>query len=356
MAVVKADGYGHGASQCAAAALTAGARWLGVARIDEALRVRAAGIEAPLLVLGPPNLAQIDEASASNITLTLGADSALTAALAHAPAADQSLRVHLKVDTGMRRYGFPPEAVLTAARRLQAASGVVLEGVYTHFARADEPNAATTAEQVARFERVVDELMQSGIHPRWVHAANSAGVLTGQLGASSNLARSGIATYGLSPSAAAPVDHTFTTVAEVRAPLGRVFTLEPGEGVSYGHTYHARGAEHLGTLPIGYADGLPRGTSNIGWVGWRDARCPIRGRICMDQTIVSVPLGAREGDDITVIGDGRGAMTVDTVAALTGTLNYEIVARLGSRLPRLYLRNGEPAAWSNPLTGEGGEL
>jgi alanine racemase len=351
MAVVKADAYGHGTAHCAAAARAAGASWLGVARIDEALRLRAAGDAGPLLVLGPPNPMQIVDAFQRDVTITLGAREALAAA---AQAANRhSGAAHIKVDTGMRRYGFMPEEVADIAKRLQSIPNLRVDGIFTHFARADERDPTPTEVQLARFDAALAALDELGLRPPLTHAANSAAVLTGRLG-NSNLARAGIATFGLSPSADVTVDGRFRPALSIKAPVARVFELAAGEGVSYGWTYRAPARKLAGVLPLGYADGLPRALANVGWVGLAGARRAILGRVCMDQMVVEVSDTTRVGDLVSVLGDD--AMSADEMAGLAGTLNYEVVARLAARLPRVYLRGDQPVGWSVPADCASGGL
>jgi alanine racemase len=351
MAVVKADGYGHGAAHCAAAARLAGAAWLGVARIDEALRLRAAGDAGPLLVLGPPNPRQVAEAFQHGVTITLGAREALDTAIA--AARTQPGSVHLKVDTGMRRYGFMPDDVVDIVKQLSSVRALKIDGIFTHFAMADDLDPAPTELQLARFDATLAALDEHALRPSLVHVANSAAILTGRLG-NTNLARSGIATFGLSPSADVAVDSRFRPVLSLKAPIARVFELAAGDGVSYGWTYRAAARHLAGVTPIGYADGLPRALSNVGWVGVAGERRAILGRVCMDQVVIEVSNTARVGDLVDVLG-GSG-MSADEVGQLAGTLNYEVVARLAARVPRVYVRGGAPVAWTVPAECATGDI
>ena len=344
MAVIKANAYGHGATQCAAAARAAGAEWIGVARTDEALRLRAAGDDGPLLVLGPPNVEHLADAAAQRVTIAIGSRTALDAV--RTIACNQTLSIHLKIDTGMRRYGFLPDEVVEIAKQLALTPNVSVDGIFTHFAMADELDPQPTQLQLARFESALRALNSMGLHPACVHAANSAGILTGRLGPTT-MARSGIATFGLSPSSDVGVDERFKPVLSIRTQLSRVFEIRPGEGVSYGWSFRANRAERAGDVPFGYADGLPRALSNAGgWVSIAGERCAILGRVCMDQMVVRVPEGAHEGDSVSVLG--AGGMTADDIGRLTDTLNYDVLVRLAARVPRVYLRGNRPVAWSTP--------
>jgi alanine racemase len=353
MAVVKADAYGHGALFCAKHAVNIGVDWLGVARISEGIRLREGGVRAPILVLGPPNINELELARSHDLTISIGSESVLEAAT-KAVALDRTpLKAHLKIDTGMMRYGFLPTQAVAAIKRTLATPGVVVDGVFTHFACADAADQATTEAQLELFLDTV-RLLRTDWEPNWVHAANSAGTLSGRV-VGTNLVRCGIATYGLSPSAEVPVDQRFSPILSLRTVIGRALRIEPGAGVSYGHTYRVAEAERVATVPIGYADGLPRQISNRGWLAWRGRCCPIRGHVCMDQTIVEVPEDAHEGDEIAVVGSDRAAMTVDDVARLSGTINYEAVTRIMARVPRIYVEHGQPVAWEHPSLGRQGE-
>jgi alanine racemase len=342
MAVLKADAYGHGAVQCARVALESGATQLAVARVWEGIRLRRAGIEAPILVLGGPNLGAIDLATDAGLTLTVGTEAAVTAVIDRAAQSRTHVKVHLKLDTGLHRYGALPGLAGKLARLLDARQYIDLEGVYAHFSSADELEQAETLGQISVAENVIKELEDSGIRFRYIHLPNSAATISGMTGRS-NLVRDGIATYGLAPSPNIPLPDGIRPVLSVQGKPTRVFMLPGGEGISYGLTYRASEDELDATIPIGYADGLPRSLSNAGWFIVDGHKCPIHGRVCMDQTVVGVPVGVTQDSIVTVIGDGSdGAMTIDDVARVDGTINYEIATRMSARMPRVYFRDGEP--------------
>ena len=210
--------------------------------------------------------------------------------------------------------------------------------------------------QIEQFERSIDDIARLGIDIRFRHMANSPATIRGQIG-SSNLVRSGIATYGLSPSSGVPVDDRFEPIMTLRSVVERRFIVQPGESVSYNQTFTATAPTEAADIPIGYADGLPRNVSNAGWLSIAGERCPILGRVCMDQLVVAVPEGVSEGDSVVVIGSGRdGEMTFDDAGRLAGTNNYEVATRLMPRVPRIYRRAGEPVAWEHLLLGERGRL
>ncbi|CAN5354417.1 alanine racemase [soil metagenome] len=352
MAVLKANAYGHGAVACGRAATRSGANYLAVARISEGVQLRLAGIDAPILVFGGPNLAQLDRAVSQSLTISVGTVAALEAVQDAAQRSSERPIVHLKVDSGLHRYGALPDLAFDIARKLADDERIVFEGIYGHFSSADESDLSVTREQMTRTERLVKQLGDADIVPRYVHLANSAGTITGQQGRS-NLVRSGIATYGLKPSPDVPLPYGMMPVLSIHSRLTRSFVLPRGEGVSYGLTYRPQGDELIGTVPIGYADGLPRSLSNLGWFIVNSERSPIRGRVCMDQAVVGLSKQATVGDEVSVIGDGsEGTMTFDDVARLDGTINYEIATRLTARVPRVYYRSGEPVGWEDPILGE----
>ena len=352
MAVIKADAYGHGAVECGRAAIAAGARMLGVARIQEALFLRRAGIEGQIVLIGPPSVPEINSALEQDITLCIGSQLALDGVVA-VVVRGRSARVHVKIDTGMNRYGFAPDEICDVVAKLGYA-GVTVEGVFTHYSSADELDPSPTDQQSERFWSAINELTVNGLRPPFVHASNSAAILTGR-SAGTNLVRSGIATYGLSPSDEVGVDERFRPVLSLHSVVARRGVLREGEGVSYGRTYVASADEPVAAVPVGYADGLPRRLRNQGWFVVDGERAPIRGSVCMDQTVVSVPDHVTEGDDVLVLGDGSvGEMTFDAIAAMIGTVNYEVATRLMARVPRVYVRGGRPVAWELVLTGERG--
>ncbi|MDQ3549152.1 MAG: alanine racemase, partial [Chloroflexota bacterium] len=319
--------------------------------IQEARYLRRAELNCQIVVIGPPTINEIRHAIEQDITLSIGSVQALDGVLANV-GEGRVATVHLEVDTGMNRYGFAPEDVVGVIDMISGHTSVTVEGVYTHFSSADETDPAPTTAQIDRFRTVVDELTARGLRPPFVHTGNSAAVLTERVDGT-NLVRCGIATYGLSPSDEVTVDERFQPVMSVRSVVARRGVLRSGEGVSYGLTYRAEEDEHVAAVPVGYADGLPRRLRNQGWFVVNGERAPIRGSVCMDQTVISVPGSAREGDEVIILGDGSsGEMTFDSIAELIGTVNYEVATRVMARVPRLYLRGGAPVAWERVLTGE----
>ncbi|TVR76476.1 MAG: alanine racemase [Sphaerobacteraceae bacterium] len=352
MAVVKANAYGHGAVMCARTAIDAGADWLGVARIEEALQLRNHGITAPILVLGPFNPTLIHKAAENDITVTIGAPDALDRILpALEDMPDNSLNVHLKIDTGMRRFGVMPEEAAEVARELSETPAIRYSGIFTHFATADSEDESFLIEQQKRFVETIYELIPEGLAPQLVHFSNSAaslrGTLPDELQHFTVMYRPGLALYGMSPSGDVPIPKEFHRVVTVKTRLGRVFKLQRNEGVSYGLSHVASAPTMCGTLPIGYGDGLNRLLSNRGWMSMQGRRCPIIGRVCMDQTVIDINTisNPQSGDEVIVLGDGRAnTMTPEDAAAKIDTINYEVTTAILPRVPRIFMSYEEVVA------------
>ena len=337
MAVVKANAYGHGAVPVARAALHAGATWCGVARIEEALELRRGGLDCPILLLGYTPPQRLDEAIIEGISLTVWNAEQVEQASQAATRSGRTAHLHLKVDTGMSRLGVQVAGAPALAKQLATTPGIVLEGVFTHFAKADESDPSTTDNQEARFQSVLHSLQANGVQPTIVHAANSAASLT-RSSACFDMLRAGIAIYGLHPSSECPLPDSFRPALSWKSVLSMVKVLPPGRGLSYGHEYFTRGNEHIGTIPVGYADGFRRTQGNQVLVGGQLA--PIVGRVCMDQVLVQLDnvLQAQEGDPVVLIGEqGGGRISAEQVAKRWATINYEVVCGIGPRVPRIYI-------------------
>ncbi len=337
MAVVKANAYGHGMIPVAKAALQAGARWCGVARIEEALDLRNAIPDCPILILGYTPPAQMKTAVEQGISLTIWDESQLEQAAVAARGSGRAARVHLKVDTGMSRLGVQPEKACLLAHKIARTTGVVFEGLFTHFARADEADRATTELQEARFRGVLEELEKASLRPQLVHTANSAASLR-RPSAHFDLLRIGIAMYGLHPSAECHLPKSFKPALTWKAVLSQVKSVPAGTGVSYGHVYTTRQRELIGTIPVGYADGFRRIAENQVLVQGR--RVPVIGRVCMDQIMVRLDdlPGAHAGEEVVLIGQQHGEqITAEEVALRWGTINYEVTSGISARVPRIYL-------------------
>jgi alanine racemase len=341
LAVVKADGYGHGLLPSARAALAGGASWLGTAVIDEALQLRAAGIDAPALawLWSPGEQDTVARAVAAGIDLSVSSGWQLDAVRAAAGAAGRTARVHLKIDTGLTRNGcyrsdWPD--LLTATAKAQAAEEVEVVGIWSHFAYADEPGHPTIAKQLAAFTDAVGVAAQAGVRPHLLHLANSAATLT-LPAAHFDLVRPGVAVYGLSP-VPGRGDFGLTPAMTLRASIALAKRVQPGEGVSYGHIYTTERETTVALVPLGYADGIPRAAGNHGPVRINGRRFTVSGRVCMDQFVVDVgDLPVQAGDVAVLFGPGTdGEPLAQDWADAAGTIHYEIVTRIGPRVARVY--------------------
>jgi alanine racemase len=336
MAVVKANGYGHGLVPVARAALQGGANWLGVARIEEALHLRRAKLECPVLVLGYTPPQRVEMAITNQISLTVWDFDQIEFVMACARNAGQQARLHLKVDTGMSRLGIQPDEAIPLAGRISRAHEIILEGVFTHFARADEIGPESNEIQEQRFLEIVEGLTGNGICPEWVHACNSAATLT-RPNSRFTLVRPGLAIYGLEPSDQVRLPDDIKPALCWKTVLSQVKRLPAGQGVSYGHTYTTRQAERIGTVPVGYADGYRRIAGNQVLVAGR--RVPVVGRVCMDQVLIQldgVP-EAKAGDEVVLIGSQEEeCISAEEVAERWHTINYEVVCGIAARVSRIY--------------------
>jgi alanine racemase len=344
MAVVKADGYGHGLVPSARAALAGGASWLGAAQIPEALALRAAGLKARILTWLYAPGAPLAEVVAADVDVSVSAPWALDEVVAGARQVGRSARVHLKVDTGLGRSGAMPAdfpALLDAALRAEASGEVRVVGIWSHFAWADAPQHPTVRAQAEVFAAMVGLAESRGARLEVRHLANSAATLTNPA-VHYDLVRPGIAVYGLSPmpDLADPADLGLVPAMTLEAELALVKRVPAGHGVSYGHLFTTAAETTLGLVPLGYADGIPRHASERGPVLVGDRRLTVAGRICMDQFVLDLGPEAREsaGDRVVLFGPGTaGEPTAEDWARASGTIGYEIVTRIGARVPRFYL-------------------
>jgi alanine racemase len=347
MAMVKANAYGHGAIPVAQAALRGGAKWLGVYAIGEGVELRRAGITAPILVVGPtvPELARAGVAH--DLTLTVFTHDAAQAVSNAAREFNRRARVHIKIDTGMSRLGVYPEQAVDFARAVRELPNVEIEGVFTHFAMADTPDAfgvkgwghAYTQQQLQKFRGVLADLEHAGITPRYRHCANSP-ALVHLAAARFNLARAGILLYGLEPSPEAPRPPNFIPALSFKTQVALVKHVPAGAYVSYGCTFRAERPTKIAVIMVGYADGFRRAPNNYGEVLIRGKRAPIAGRVCMDQTMIDVTDldDVAIGDEVVLIGrQGEAEISAEEVAAKLGTNNYETVATINPRVERRYI-------------------
>lgn len=336
MAVVKADGYGHGALTVAQAALRAGAGHLGVATVDEALALRASGIRAPLQVLAEPPVEAAEALIRDGITVTLTSREMAVALSRAASLADMPATCHLKVDTGMNRIGVKAEDAGEFAAWLKGLPGLVLEGVFTHFATADVPGDWDFERQTDRFHAALDDIRAAGLRPAIVHAANSAATIL-HPETHHDMVRCGIAIYGLdaSPATAGRVD--LRPAMSVKTRVSFVKRVGLGDGVSYGLTWHASGPTTIATLPAGYADGIHRVLSNNMDVLINGVRCRQVGRVCMDQMMVEIPSGVdvRVGNEAVIVGhQGAERIGMTELADRAGTIDYEMACGFSLRMER----------------------
>ena len=337
MPVIKANAYGHGASQAAAASLRGGATWCAVARTEEAIELRQAGITCPILLLGFTPQGRIQEMILAEVSITVWDEAQIHFASDAAEGVGKPAHLHLKVDTGMSRLGSSPEQAAHLAKLIKASPMLVYEGLFTHFARADELDPEPTDQQVRCLLPMLEALERDGLRPPLVHAANSATTLT-RKNLHFDMVRAGIAIYGLHPSPDCPNPSSFRPAMIWKTQLSQVKVLPPGRGLSYGHIYSTSAEERIGTIPIGYADGFRRTDGNWALVGGK--RVPVVGRVCMDQCLVQldqVPDAAPE-DEVVLIGtQGDATITAEDVAERWGTINYEVTCGVGRRVPRLYV-------------------
>ncbi|HEY8454319.1 MAG TPA: alanine racemase [Actinopolymorphaceae bacterium] len=347
MAVVKADGYGHGLVASARAAVAGGATWLGVANVEEALALRAAGLTSPRILswLAAPG-ERWSDALAAGVDVAAYSTAQLAEIAEAAASRGTTARVHLKVDTGLSRGGAAARdwpALVDAALSAQADGTVTITGIWSHFACADEPGHPSIQRQLAAFADALAFAERAGARPEVRHLANSAGLLAVPE-SRYDLVRPGIAVYGLSPvRGLSDADAGLVPAMTLRARLALVKRVPAGAGVSYGHRYVTARETTLGLVPLGYADGVPRAASNVGPVLVGGRRRRIAGTVCMDQFVLDLgdDPGAA-GDEVVLFGPGTsGEPTAHDWAEATGTISYEIVTRIGSRVPRRY--EGEEA-------------
>jgi alanine racemase len=341
IAVVKANAYGMGAVPVAWALRGEGADFFAVATPDEAVELKEAGIDAPVLVLGSSPY------DAAETYVKLGIRAAITdvrMAEALSKAAQRQGRpahIHLKADSGMGRIGFLPDAVLSVAEQIHKLPGIDFEGIFTHFATSDEKDLAHTHEQFRAFSSSVASVRKAGIAVRMAHCCNSGAILAELREMFMDAVRPGQILNGMIPSSECGNAIAIMPCLEFKTAVGAVRELPSGMGVSYGLTYTTRETERVAVLPVGYADGFSRGLSNRGEVLIRGERCPVRGRVCMDQCIVGVShlKEVEAGDEVVLIGSqGSETITVEEVAAHLSSIVATIPVTITARVPRVYIK------------------
>lgn len=354
MAVIKTDGYGHGAvpiaKMCEELAYIKG---YAVATAQEAYQLRNYGIHKMILILGYTFESEYEQMIREDIrpsVFTLEMAEAFSKA---AVKIGKTANIHIKMDTGMRRIGFEPtDETIAIIQKIAALPGIHIEGIFTHMAKADETDKTSAREQIRKFMDFTNRLSQAGITPDIRHCSNSAGILE-LPEANFDMVRAGISLYGLYPSNEVnPESARLEPAMELKSCVVYVKDVEKGEGVSYGWTYKAKKKIRVATIPAGYGDGYPRSLSNKGWVLIHGQKAPIIGRVCMDQFMVDVSAieGVKTGDEVTLIGrDGKNCIHVEELGAFADRFNYEFVCDIGKRVPRIYYRNGKVIGYSDLL-------
>lgn len=358
--VVKADAYGHGAVRMAREYEALGADWFAVSNLEEALQLRLSGITKPVLVLGFTPAEEARSLAEHGISQCVYSSEYARALSQYAEKAGVSVKIHVKVDTGMSRLGFcfqdidRNEAAVEEIAKICALPGLYPEGIFTHFAVSDcgVDGDAFTMRQFGCFKEMIESLLRRGIAFDVRHCANSAAVFDYPL-SHLDMVRAGIVIYGLSPSGELRNSPDLKPVLSLRSVVSHVKTLQPGATVSYGRDFTVQKAMKVATVPAGYADGYPRSLSPGGaQVLIHGQRCPILGRICMDQLMADVTAleQVQIGDIVTLIGkDGNEQITADELAACEGTINYEVVCGVSKRVPRVYLKDGKIDSIYNQL-------
>ena len=345
LAVVKADAYGHGLIPVSKALEEAGADWFGTALLEEAINLRKAGILKPIISWLTPLGEDFKSAIDLDIDLGIPSIDLLDEVIKAASLTGKTARIHLEIDTGMSRGGVLSEwdelikSVLVGVNLKQ----LKVIGIWSHFARADEPDELMNQEQLSLFEEKVNQAKAAGIDAQFIHIANSAALFTNKI-AHKNIIRSGIALFGLSPDIKTIGDSSslgLKPAMKLKAKLNLVKDVKAGSSVGYGGTAVLKSDTKLGVVALGYADGIPRSTNNLAGVFVDKKRAPIIGRVSMDQFVVDLGITstAKTGDEVIVFGDGsNGEYTVDEWAKAANTINYEIITRIGPRVPRIYPR------------------
>ncbi|WP_010283066.1 alanine racemase [Bacillus timonensis] len=343
MAVVKADGYGHGAIEVSKTAVEAGADYLAVAILDEALELRNAGITVPILVLGYTPVHSVKMAIMNHVSLTVFSHEVLNEVIHQAGKLHQTARVHLKIDSGMTRIGLTSKTeALELAKKAINTPFVNLEGIFTHFAIADQKDNPYTREQFTKFMSFVEYLEQNQIHIPLKHCCNSAGTMNFPE-MHLDMVRVGIALYGLYPDSSLKRHSIELKQAmSLKTKIVALKKVQASQPIGYGCTFVPQDDCLIGTLPIGYADGFSRLLSNRGNVVIRNSIAPVKGRVCMDQTMIDVSRvpNITIGDEVTLFGynDEGYFYSVDEIASMMGTINYEVVCLIGKRIPRVYTK------------------
>lgn len=345
IAVLKANAYGHGAPQVARAAVESGAARLAVARVDEGVELRRTGVGAPVHLLSYSHPAEAETVIRHDLRPTLTTVEGARALSARAEALGREAVAHIKIDTGMGRYGLRPEEAVLFMQQIAGLPGLRVEGVFTHFAAADGNAAdrAFTEQQGRRFEAALQALAGAGFTFELRHAANSAATLA-MPHLHFDAVRVGIAMYGLYPSDQVAQPIALRPVMSLHSHVARVWDVAPGDSLGYGRTFTASQPMRAALVPVGYGDGFHRLLSNRGSVLIRGQRAPLAGRVSMDQITVDVSgiEGVQQDDDVVLLGSqGEQTITADEIARHAETINYEVVTALSARVPRVFVRGGQ---------------
>lgn len=347
-AVVKAQAYGLGAVGVARAAVEAGARGAAVARMSEARLLREAGFTEPILLLGGLDASDFADAVSLSVTPTLTDWATAQGVAAAAYSAGATCNVQVKVDTGMTRFGAPPNEAIAIVRGIQQMASLELDGFYTHFAAADDPDPFFAHQQLARYQAICQQLESEGIALGLKHAANSAGSLRVP-GAGMDTIRVGIGLAGGYATGWVPRTDGLRSAVALKSRIVRFHSPAVGSSIGYGRTYKVYRPMRVAVIACGYADGLPRACSNRGRVLIRGQRAPIVGTVTMDMCMADVSHlpDVEQGEEVVILGlQGDDEITLDEFAELAGIVPHELLVRLGSRVPRVYLRSGEPVMQS----------
>jgi alanine racemase len=338
MAVVKANAYGMGAVDVSKAVLSVGAEYLAVARGCEVLALRRADIQTPTLLFGVPAEGEIDELIAAQTTLTLSGQEALAFYVKRAEALQKRIKVHLKVDTGMGRFGVIAEEARELAHNALASGWLDLEGIYMHFPNIDsDPNDPLNALQVVRFQKALSSLDEAGIHPHWIHTANSGAAL-GHPETRFNMVRVGSALVSIRPFYYLPFPSYLRRVLTWKTVLTSCREMPEGWGISYGQTYHTQAGEIIGVIPAGYADGFRRAVNNEVLIDGQ--RVPVVGKVCGDMSMVRLPHKYSLGTEVVLLGtQGQEAIQIEDLSERWNTAQADVVANINQRVERIYIRD-----------------
>lgn len=346
ISVIKADGYGHGAVQIAHLIEDYDYMWgFAVATAEEAIILRRNNVTKPILILGYVFSEHYQQLIENDIRFTVFTLETAKELSIIASETNRKVRIHIKLDTGMQRIGFQcKEEGLSTIKEISNLANIEIEGVFTHFAKADEYDKTSTIMQLEKYKNFVEDLSAMGIEIPIKHCSNSAGIIDIK-DANMDAVRAGISIYGLYPSKEVNTDVVKLIPAlELKSHVVHLKEVEPGEGVSYGWTCTTTKVTKIATIPMGYADGYPRTLSNKGWVLIRGQKAPILGRVCMDQFMVDVTNieGVSLKDEVTLIGkDSSATVSVEELGDLSGRFNYEFVCDINKRVPRVFLKNNQ---------------